>query len=211
MDGQLFTYTTELDKSKHRFSLPNGTLTNYINIEHKINLRNLHLRHIQFIIGLNLLFTTFQGCILSASFFDFLSLPALSFTSEFAQKRGGSLLSSPSSPCCTKCSDYFNEEAFQQSSLYLELVEIPHSQYMIAPIYLYDLLSFGNLEIGDILSKLAKEEIIGEDPGKHWEKSKLLCKLELKGPELRIQNKKIESTNENIKEFELHINELLKL
>ena len=82
---------------------------------------------------------------------------------------------------------------------------------MIAPIYLYNLLSFGNLEIGDILSKLAKEEIIGEDPGKHWEKNKLLCKLELKGPELRIQNKKIESTNENIKEFELHINEPLKL
>ena len=43
------------------------------------------------------------------------------------------------------------------------------------------------------------------------EKSKLLRKLELKNPEFRIQNKRIESTNENIKEFELHINELLKL
>ena len=61
------------------------------------------------------------------------------------------------------------------------------------------------------MNKLAKEEIIGEDPGKYWEKNKLLCKLELKDPEFRIHNKKIESTNENIKEFELHINELLKL
>ena len=63
MDGQLFTYTTKLDKCKLSFYLPNETLTNYINIEHKINLRHLHLRQIQFIVGLNLLFTTFQGCI----------------------------------------------------------------------------------------------------------------------------------------------------
>ena len=72
---------------------------------------------------------------------------------------------------------------------------------MIAPIYLYNLLSSGNLEIDDILSKLAKEVIIGENPSKYWEKNILLCKLELKDPEFRIQNKKIESTNENLKEF----------
>ena len=82
---------------------------------------------------------------------------------------------------------------------------------MINPSYLYNLIFSGNLEIDDILSKLAKEEIIEDNPGKHWEKNRLLCKLELKDPEFRIQNKKIESTNENLKEFELHINELLKL
>ena len=82
---------------------------------------------------------------------------------------------------------------------------------MIAPAYLYNLLSSGNLEIDDILSKLAKEEIIGENSGKHWDKNKLFCKLEVKDLEFWIQNKKIESTNENIKEYELHINELLKL
>ena len=127
--------------------------------------------------------------------FNFLTFPSSSFTLEFAQKRGGL------TPCCTKCSkcsstsvvDLLEEKTFLNSSLYLELDEIPHSQYMIAPIYLYNLLSSGNLEIDDILSKLAKEEIIGEDPGKHWEKRKLLCKLELKDPEFRIQNKKIES------------------
>ena len=72
---------------------------------------------------------------------------------------------------------------------------------MISPRYLYNLLSSGNLEIDDILSKLAKEEIIGENSGKHWDKNRLICKLELKDPEFRIQNKKIESTNENLKEF----------
>ena len=129
-----------------------------------------------------------------------------------------------SSPCCATCSNYSRhqtihlveflegEEPFQDSILYLELLETPHTHYyMINPRYLYNLLSSGNLEINDILRKLAKEEIIGENPGKHWEKNRLLCKLELKDPAFRIQNKKIESTNEHLKEFELHINELLKL
>ena len=72
-------------------------------------------------------------------------------------------------------------------------------------------MSSEHLEIDDILSKLAKEEIIEENPGKHWEKNKIVCKLELKDLEFRIQNKKIESPNENIKEYEMHINELLRL
>ena len=44
MDGQLFAYTTKLEKCELSFYLPNGALTNYINIEHKINLRPLQLR-----------------------------------------------------------------------------------------------------------------------------------------------------------------------
>ena len=35
MDGQLFIYTSKLDKCKLSFYLPDGTLTNYIHIEHK--------------------------------------------------------------------------------------------------------------------------------------------------------------------------------
>ena len=40
---------------------------------------------------------------------------------------------------------------------------------------------------------------------KHWEHNKIVCKLEIKDPNFRIQNKKIESTNENIKDYEMHI------
>ena len=105
MDGQLFAYTTKLDKCKLSFYLPNGTLTNYINIEHKIYLRPLQLRQIQFIIGLNLLFATFQGCLFTATSLNFLTFPSFSFTSEFAQKRGSSPLTFP---CCTNCSSHQN-------------------------------------------------------------------------------------------------------
>ena len=66
-------------------------------------------------------------------------------------------------------------EPFEESQLYSELIEIPDDYYtcMITPSYLYNLISSGNLEIDDILSKLAKEEIIVENPGKHWEKNHL--------------------------------------
>ena len=57
MDGQLFTYTTKLDRGKLSFYLPNGTLMNYIQVDNKISLRNLQLRHIKLILGLNLFFT----------------------------------------------------------------------------------------------------------------------------------------------------------
>ena len=70
---------------------------------------------------------------------------------------------------------------------------------MITPSYLYNLLSSGYLETVDILSKLAKDEIIGENPGKHWEKNKTFCKLELKDPKFRIQNKRIESAMKILK------------
>ena len=55
------------------------------------------------------------------------------------------------------------------------------------------------------------KEIIGENPMKHWEHNKIVCKLEIKDPNFRIQNKKIESTNKNIKDYEMHISELLRL
>ena len=70
-------------------------------------------------------------------------------SSKFAQKRGGIPLATPPIPCCTICSpnssenssELLDEVTFQVSCLYLELVEIPHSQYMISPIYLYNLIS----------------------------------------------------------------------
>ena len=104
MDGQLFACTTKLDKCKLSFYLPNDTFTNYINIEHKIKLRPLQLPQIQFIIGLNLLFVTFQGCLFTPTLLTFLTFPSLSFTSELAQKRGGSPLSSPCCATCLNCS-----------------------------------------------------------------------------------------------------------
>ena len=42
------------------------------------------------------------------------------------------------------------------------------------------------MDIDDIISRLEKEEIIGENPTKYWEHNKIMCKLELKDPNFRI-------------------------
>ena len=73
------------------------------------------------------------------------------------------------------------------------------------------MLTSGYTEIDDIISRLEKEEIIGDNPMKHLERNKIVCKLEVKDPNFIIQNKKIEFTNENIKDYEMHISELLRL
>ena len=75
------------------FYLLNDTLTNYITIENEISLRDLQLRQIKFILGLNILFTAFKGCIITTT--------GITFTSESAAKRGG--ITHPSSPCCDSC------------------------------------------------------------------------------------------------------------
>ena len=100
MDEQLFTYTHKLEKCKMSFYLPNNTLTNYITIENEISLRDLQLRHIQFILGLNILFTAFKGCIITTTGISFLLYPLLTFISESTTKHGGN--PSPS-PCCDSC------------------------------------------------------------------------------------------------------------
>lgn len=75
----------------------------------------------------------------------------------------------------------------------------------------YNLLETGTTEIDDIISTLEKEEIFGENPQKHWNKNKIECKLVIKDPNFRITSKKIDATNENINEFKMHIEDLLKL
>ena len=123
MYGQLFTYTTKLNKCKLSFHLLDEILTNYINIEYKINLRNLHLRQIQFILGLNLLFTTFQSCVFTPTYMNFLTFPSLALTSESARKHGGIPPPTTTTTCCAKCfpcnsAELLAEETFQDSSLY---------------------------------------------------------------------------------------------
>ena len=50
----------------------------------------------------------------------------------------------------------------------------------MSPEYLYNLLFSGHTEIDNIISKLEKEEIIGENPITHWDRNKIVCTLELK-------------------------------
>ncbi|KAL4579631.1 hypothetical protein LXL04_015785 [Taraxacum kok-saghyz] len=66
-------------------------------------------------------------------------------------------------------------------------------------------------DIDNLISKLEKMEIIGENVLKYWENDKVVCELKIKNPEYIIRTKNIEPTNEYINDFKLHISELLKL
>ena len=114
------------------------------------------------------MFTSFKGCVITSSGITFLTYPGIPFTSECVEKRGGSppqnQIPQPSFPrSCSNCIRSYNTEAveefvddFSSSVLYFVLLEVPQIGPIIAPEYLYNLLSFGNIEIDDILSKLAK-------------------------------------------------------
>ena len=122
----------------------------------------------------------------------FLSYPFLAFTSESTQKRGGISPDRSHTPCCNtyKKAAVENLENFQDSSIY-ELLNSPEITNTVSPEYIYNLLTSGYTDIDNIISRLEKEEIIGENPTKHWECNKIVCKLELKDLSFRIQKGKI--------------------
>ena len=144
MDGKLFTYTTSPNRCKVSFYLPDGSLTNYIHIDNQVSFRDLNFKQIKLILGLNFLFTSVNGCVITSSEIIFLTHPSLTFTSKYAEKRGGGIPLSSSSHsvlCCSSCKSTSScnntsnntstviknlEEEFQDSNLYLELVEIPN-------------------------------------------------------------------------------------
>ena len=78
-------------------------------------------------------------------------------------------------------------------------------------MYMYNLLETGIYEIDTLISKLEKLEIIGENPTKHWEKDKYYYKLEILNLNLKITSQKLDYSNLEMEEFEMHIGDLRKL
>ena len=50
--------------------------------------------------------------------------------------------------------------------LFEEILAVPFYKQYIDPEYMYNLISSGYLEIDEMLSKLEKEELIGDNPGR---------------------------------------------
>jgi len=57
-------------------------------------------------------------------------------------------------------------------------------------------------DLDEVISILDKLEIIGERPMKHWEANHITCRLDIINPEYNVKTASIESTNEDLKEFE---------
>src|SRR6266536_1076751 len=66
-------------------------------------------------------------------------------------------------------------------------------------------------DIDKIVQKLESIQIIGEIPMKHWDKNSIVCKINIINPDYIIKSGQIEATHKDIEEFNMHIEELLKL
>ena len=66
-------------------------------------------------------------------------------------------------------------------------------------------------QIQNVVDRLEKLEIIGENVSKYWENDKVQCILKIKNPDYKIKTAKIEATKKDRKDYKTHINDLLKL
>jgi ribonuclease HI len=65
---------------------------------------------------------------------------------------------------------------------------------------------------GSLLSRLKEQGFIGNDPLKHWQKNKVVCKLDLINPNLTIEDKPLKHVTPLMKEqFDRHIKALLEI
>jgi len=70
-------------------------------------------------------------------------------------------------------------------------------------------ITFDNIQ--QILDRLNKTSIIGEDPTKFWDRDPITCKLNIINPDLIIKTKDIQFNNWEQEECRMHIDHLLKL
>ncbi|ATZ69467.1 ORF3 polyprotein [Cacao swollen shoot Ghana J virus] len=67
-------------------------------------------------------------------------------------------------------------------------------------------------ELNDLLDKLKEQGYIGENPLKHWANNKIFCKLEIKNPDLIIEDKPIKHLTPSMEQkFQKHIKSLLDI
>lgn len=70
-------------------------------------------------------------------------------------------------------------------------------------------VTFDNIQ--QIIDRLNKISIIGEDPTQYWEKDPVICKLDIINPDLIIKTKDIQYGNLEQEECQLHVKTLLGL
>jgi hypothetical protein len=66
-------------------------------------------------------------------------------------------------------------------------------------------------DIEKIVQRLEDIQIIGEIHMKYWDKNSITCKLNVTNPDYIIKTSPIKCTPKDIKDFKMHIEELLKL
>lgn len=126
----------------------------------------------------------------------------------------------PSCTCDTKISEACNEvcecneiyrynydeveslcEVIEKCEYYVRDLQELNNSYM----------EINNDEIRNIIDRLDKSEILGQNPIKHWNKDRPTYKLQIINPDIQIRTAQIKATNEDLIAFREQIQELLNL
>ena len=75
----------------------------------------------------------------------------------------------------------------------------------------YFMINIKEEQIQNLIDRLEKLEVIGENVLKYWEKDKVQCMLKIKNPDYKIKTAKIEASEKDREDYKTHINDLLKL
>nr|QIM56922.1 ORF3 polyprotein [Cacao swollen shoot virus] len=89
--------------------------------------------------------------------------------------------------------------------------EADYLAYLDEPTVKGPILSI-SAKLQPIIQQLKEQGFIGEDPLKHWQKNRVLCYLDIKNPDLTIQDKPLADLSPAQKEnYKRHIDALLKI
>lgn len=219
MDGGIFSYKEILrPNSKISFETNCGFSKEYTLPPKNTFVRILNLTNIDFILGLNFLLKDDGSVTLSKDYLHFhkhtFFTPAI--TTHFSSKTDKHDSPVLEKPCkCKKerecqLKEEELDEGLEEILDYNEDHFIDYDLDFVSSEKLYTAL-VTDLDIDNLVSKLEKIGIIGEDIIKYWEKDKVFCELKIKNPEYVIKTKNIEPTNQDREDFKMHISELIKL
>ena len=101
-----------------------------------------------------------------------------------------------------------HEEEFEKEEYEnIYLIDLVHMRNSIT----YFMINIKVEQIQNLVDRLEKLEIIGENVLKYWEKDKVECILKIKNLDYKKKTAKIEATEKDRENYKTQINDLLKL
>jgi hypothetical protein len=181
----------------------------------EITIRDMSMISDDMILGLRFLQLSIQTTFIHEKGITFIPYQDnVSYISE-VRKRGGTSRISNLDTRLEEVNDIFENDKEVEISTSKETYYISNTNteciglQSTAPNWYRDLKSKEDIE--RIVRRLEDIQIIGEIPMKYWDRNSITCKLNIINPDHLIKTCPIECTPKNIEDFNMHIEELLKL
>ena len=144
------------------------------------------------------------------------------YISELREKRGETTLTKESFDDCNNCNSKKECQCKTKGLINQNILETIDEENNLTDyeislqketdyniVRINKTITFDNIQ--QIIDRLNKSSIIGEDPTKYWEKDPIICNLDIINPDLIIKTKDIPYSNFEQEECKNHIKALLQL